>query len=79
MELKASNEWELLMEYVVFAAGKATGMPVWNNEGNNKSRVATIKKFIGLGNTVVKKLKKDKSADFWKPHKETYVISSQRT
>lgn len=70
MEIKAAGEWDLLWEYVVFAAGKASDMPVWAKEEHNKSRKATIKKFIDLANTVFKKLKKEKSADFWQPYKE---------
>jgi hypothetical protein len=45
-------------------------MPVWDNEDHNKSRKAAIKKFTDLANTVIKKLKKEKTAAFWKPYKE---------
>jgi hypothetical protein len=60
-EIKAAGEWDLLLDYVVFGAGKATDMPVWDNEDHNKSRKAAIKKFTDLANTVIKKLKKEKN------------------
>lgn len=71
MEIKAAGEWDLLLEYLVFAADKAIEMPVWDKEEHNKSRKAAIKKFIGLCTTVVKKLKKEKPKNFWTPYKKT--------
>jgi hypothetical protein len=59
---------------VVFAADKATEMPTWKAEEHNKSRKAAIKKFVDLGLAVVKKLKKGKSAAFWKPYQDQYAL-----